>query len=108
MGHEVVRGYPVRVLAMESVRAVAVVVGTGGRVGFGGARLGPVVRGVLSRARWPVVVVPHADRHRFRSGPPRVAPLCRLVRVAVRRHARRLRRLTRVRLTRVALPGQHS
>ncbi|WP_240957197.1 universal stress protein [Streptomyces chilikensis] len=56
--HEVTAGPPVEALAEAAEHAPAVVVGRRGRGGCTGTRVGPVVRGLLHRARCPVVTVP--------------------------------------------------
>ena len=57
--HEVVKGHPVQELTEASAHALGLVVGTRGRGGFGGMRLGSVSQGVLHHAHCPVLVVPH-------------------------------------------------
>ncbi|WP_240134634.1 universal stress protein [Streptomyces sp. MUM 178J] len=56
--HSVVRGHPVDVLAEESGRALALVVGRRGSGGFRGMLLGSVPHGLLQRAECPVITVP--------------------------------------------------
>ncbi|WP_263172468.1 universal stress protein [Streptomyces sp. SCSIO ZS0520] len=55
---EVLVGSPVEVLAEAAQHASALVVGRRGRGGYAGMRLGSVVRGLLHRARCPVITVP--------------------------------------------------
>ncbi|MFI2415417.1 universal stress protein [Streptomyces sp. NPDC018947] len=60
--HEVVEGHPVQVLTEASDHALGLVVGTRGRGGFRGLRLGSVSQGVLHHARCTVITVPHGQR----------------------------------------------
>ncbi|MFF5338460.1 universal stress protein [Streptomyces sp. NPDC013181] len=56
--HEVRVGSPVEILAEAAEQALCLVVGRRGRGGYTGMRVGSVVRGLLHRARCPVVTVP--------------------------------------------------
>ncbi|MEV7794046.1 universal stress protein [Streptomyces sp. NPDC087512] len=60
--HEVLEGHPVQVLTEASDHALGLVVGTRGRGGFRGLRLGSVSQGVLHHARCTVITVPHGHR----------------------------------------------
>ncbi|WP_308290085.1 universal stress protein [Streptomyces cylindrosporus] len=99
--HEVVRGRPARVLAQESAHALGLVVGIRGHGGVTGLLLGSVVRGVLRRARCPVVAVPRPGEPGLRNGRvPRVrAP--RRARGAAARWTRLLTRAHRNGVTRL-------
>jgi nucleotide-binding universal stress UspA family protein len=59
---ELVRGRPARILAGASARSDLLVVGTRGRGGFPGLRLGSVSRATLNTAYCPVAVVPFVSR----------------------------------------------